>query len=319
MRTLLISLLLASAAATTPALAAPDDGDRHSGGQRQARSESRSEQPESTETRRSARSVDVHSSSGGDSGQGPSFHANADAVARADRRDLETIRAVQSEHMPSSARIERRESGGHPTFVNIEQGSGETRGALRRRVVENGAGGESAESTTDRRNFWRQRIREMNSGGADDSGPISRSGGLVQPERPLPRVLRTRVPVVSDTPREGTQPPLRTDTRTTSHHRWTGDWRHDHRYDWWNWRRRHHSHFHIGFYFDPFGWNYRRYDIGWRLWPAYYGSRFWIDDPWSYRLPYAPPGYRWIRYYDDLILVDTWDGRVVDVIYNFFW
>jgi Ni/Co efflux regulator RcnB len=36
-------------------------------------------------------------------------------------------------------------------------------------------------------------------------------------------------------------------------------------------------------------------------------------------MPYAPPGYRWIRYYDDLVLVDTWDGRVADVIYDFFW
>ena len=38
-----------------------------------------------------------------------------------------------------------------------------------------------------------------------------------------------------------------------------------------------------------------------------------------YRLPYAPPGYRWIRYYDDAMLIDTWDGTVVDVIRDFFW
>jgi Ni/Co efflux regulator RcnB len=38
-----------------------------------------------------------------------------------------------------------------------------------------------------------------------------------------------------------------------------------------------------------------------------------------YRLPFAPPGYRWIRYYDDALLIDTWDGQVVDVIYDFFW
>ncbi|MGI8612320.1 MAG: RcnB family protein [Sphingomicrobium sp.] len=36
-------------------------------------------------------------------------------------------------------------------------------------------------------------------------------------------------------------------------------------------------------------------------------------------MPYAPTGYRWIRYYDDALLVDTWDGRVVDVIRDFFW
>jgi Ni/Co efflux regulator RcnB len=55
------------------------------------------------------------------------------------------------------------------------------------------------------------------------------------------------------------------------------------------------------------------------MWPSYYRSSYWLNDPWRYRLPYAPPGYRWIRYYDDALLVDTWDGTVVDVIYGFFW
>ena len=48
-------------------------------------------------------------------------------------------------------------------------------------------------------------------------------------------------------------------------------------------------------------------------------QQYWINDPWQYRLPYAPPGYRWIRYWDDAMLVDTWTGEVVDVIHNFFW
>ena len=42
------------------------------------------------------------------------------------------------------------------------------------------------------------------------------------------------------------------------------------------------------------------------------------SDP-KYGLPYAPPGYQWVRYYDDALLVDTWSGQVVDVINNFFW
>jgi Ni/Co efflux regulator RcnB len=132
-------------------------------------------------------------------------------------------------------------------------------------------------------------------------------------------------PVVSRVPREGTQPPLRAmaDRSTTTAHRWRGhwrrDWRHDRRYDWRSHRRRHRSLFHFGFYFDPFGWSYRPYSIGWRLWPHYYRSSYWLSDPWAYRLPYAPPGYRWIRYYDDALLVDTFDGTVVDVIRDFFW
>ena len=142
---------------------------------------------------------------------------------------------------------------------------------------------------------------------------------LRQAERAGPDVFRPRVPVVSSTPRIGTQPPPRTEARRHSPVNWSSHWRKDRRYDWWNWRNRHRSLFRLGLYLDPFGWGYQRYGIGWRMWPGYYRSSYWLNDPWQYRLPYAPPGYRWIRYYDDAILIDTWDGRVVDVIYNFFW
>ena len=142
---------------------------------------------------------------------------------------------------------------------------------------------------------------------------------LRQQDRPVPNVLRTRVPVVSDIPREGTQPPLRTESRPTTAPQWSTNWRNNSRYDWQNWRRHHRSWFHLGFYYDPFGWGYYPYQIGWRLWPSYYSSNYWINDPWQYRLPYAPPGYVWIRYWNDALLVDTWTGQVVDVIPGFFW
>ena len=124
---------------------------------------------------------------------------------------------------------------------------------------------------------------------------------------------------MSRTPRPGTQPPIPTTSRPSTTPQWSGHWRNDNRYDWQNHRRRHRSLFHLGFYYDPFGWGYQPYSIGWRMWPSYYSSSFWLNDPWQYRLPYAPPGTRWIRYYDDAILVDTWNGQVLDVIYNFFW
>jgi len=135
----------------------------------------------------------------------------------------------------------------------------------------------------------------------------------------LPPVMNTRPPIVSHTPQVGTQPPAPTTRRYNPAPNWSTHWRNDRRYDWHNYRNRHRSLFHLGFYYDPFGWGYQRYNIGWRLWPSYYGSNFWINDPWDYRLPYAPPGTRWVRYYDDAILVDTWSGQVVDVIYDFFW
>ena len=159
----------------------------------------------------------------------------------------------------------------------------------------------------------RQQVR------ADRRETIRDNRQLRQSERPVPRVMHTRVPVVSNVPRVGTQPPPRTEVRHSSRPNWSSNWRHNSRYDWHNSRNRHRSIFHLGFYNDPFGWGYQPYSIGWRLWPNYYRSSFWINDPWEYRLPYAPPGTRWVRYYNDAILVDTWSGEVVDVIYSFFW
>jgi Ni/Co efflux regulator RcnB len=147
-------------------------------------------------------------------------------------------------------------------------------------------------------------------------------GGLRQSGGGLPQVMqpRTRSPMVSDTPREGTQPALRTENHWRRQQpQWSTNWRHDRRYDWREHRRHHSSLFHIGFYYDPFGWRYQPYSIGWRMWPSYYGSNYWINDPYEYRLPYSPAGTRWVRYYNDAVLVDTFTGEVVDVIYNFFW
>lgn len=102
-------------------------------------------------------------------------------------------------------------------------------------------------------------------------------------------------------------------------YRWSGDWRHDGRYNWRHHRNRYSSLFRLGRYYDPFGYGYRRFSIGFSLWPSYYGNNYWLNDPWQYRLPPAYGPYRWIRYYDDALLVNIYDGQVVDVIHNFFW
>ena len=52
---------------------------------------------------------------------------------------------------------------------------------------------------------------------------------------------------------------------------------------------------------------------------GYYSNRYWINDPYQYRLPPAYPGTRWVRYYDDVLLVDLYTGQVIDVIHSFFW
>ena len=95
--------------------------------------------------------------------------------------------------------------------------------------------------------------------------------------------------------------------------RWSRDWRRDSRYNWYNYRNRYGSLFRLGRYYDPYGWSYRRFSIGFNLSPSYYGSNFWLNDPWQYRLPPAYGPYRWIRYYNDALLVNVYTGEVVDV------
>jgi len=103
------------------------------------------------------------------------------------------------------------------------------------------------------------------------------------------------------------------------HHRWSGNWRNDRRYDWSSYRSRYASLYRLGRYHDPYGWGYRPFSVGFNLSPYYYGSGYWLDDPWMYRLPPAYGPYRWVRYYDDALLVNIYDGTVVDVVRNFFW
>jgi len=140
---------------------------------------------------------------------------------------------------------------------------------------------------------------------------IDRSrGGLVDGFRDLARQERDG--------RSGSDGDWRHD-RDGDHHRWSGDWRRDNRYDWHSYRNRYGSLYRLGRYYDPYGYGYRRFSIGFNLWPSYYGSNNWLNDPWQYRLPPAYGPYRWVRYYDDALLVNIYTGQVVDVINSFFW
>jgi Nickel/cobalt transporter regulator len=102
--------------------------------------------------------------------------------------------------------------------------------------------------------------------------------------------------------------------------RWSSNWRNDNRYDWRGHRDRYSNSYRPGRYYSPYrDRGYNRISIGFSLGSGYYGSRYWINDPWQYRLPAAYGPYRWVRYYDDVLLVDLRSGRVVDVIRDFFW
>ncbi|MBW4331579.1 RcnB family protein [Stakelama sp. CBK3Z-3] len=103
--------------------------------------------------------------------------------------------------------------------------------------------------------------------------------------------------------------------------RWDNGWRHDNRYDWRDYRARNRYAYHLPRYYSPRGWNYgyRRFSIGVTLGSVLFGQNYWIGDPGYYRLPPAYGPYRWVRYYNDALLVDIRSGIVVDVVYDIFW
>jgi Ni/Co efflux regulator RcnB len=288
MRKLLISLLLAGAAAT-PALAQPgDDHDRQQ--TRSERQEARSERQAARVERQESRSERPQFTgqprfNGAANGAQQSF-ARSNGVQQNVQQNLPQLDAAQMQAFRADRQRLRQEQANGGDF------DGRERNARMRQ---------------------RQQVLQGRATVADET--------LRQSDRPVPNILRARdrSPMVSDTPRAGTQPPLRVDNRRRDQVAWNTNWRHDGRHDWRSWRDRHRSFFHLGFYYDPFGWGYQPYSIGWRLWPSYYGSNYWINDPWQYRLPYAPAGTRWVRYYNDALLVDTFTGEVVDVIRGFFW
>jgi Ni/Co efflux regulator RcnB len=100
---------------------------------------------------------------------------------------------------------------------------------------------------------------------------------------------------------------------------WNKGWRNDRRYDWRGYRASNRAQFRGPRYFAPRGMSYRRYTPGYRLQPFFYAEQYWIDDPYDYRLPPAYGPYRWVRYFDDVLLVDIRTGTVVDVISDFFY
>ena len=70
-------------------------------------------------------------------------------------------------------------------------------------------------------------------------------------------------------------------------------------------------------------WNapfrYQPFRPGARIGPAFYDQRFVIAEPWRYHLPPARRDTRWVRHYNDVLLIDFRRGYVVDVIRGFFY
>ncbi|MDJ0275302.1 RcnB family protein [Sphingomonas sp. 2R-10] len=89
------------------------------------------------------------------------------------------------------------------------------------------------------------------------------------------------------------------------------------RNDWRAYRQGHRNLYARGGWNAPF--RYQSFRPGIAIGRPYYAQRYWIADPGRYRLPPARGNQRWVRHYNDVLLIDQRRGRVIDVIRNFFW
>ena len=263
MRKILISILLATAATSTPALA-QDHGDR---GERGRHHEEQSDHQQGREQRSEVRDQ-----------ARPQFEQHRQFEAR--QQQYVRPQEVQSGDRDRFEGRQRADGVSHWNRDNVQQ-AGEvsrwTRDPSQR-------SGETGRWTRDR------------SGWTGDRNTI-RDYGDYRQSRDSARQVTQRSRWISS---------------------WNRDWRSDRRYDWRRYRDRNRSVFHLGIYVDPFNYGYRTFNIGYRLQPLYYTQDYWFD-PGMYGLPYPPPGTRWVRYWNDALLVDIYSGDVVDVIHNFFW
>ncbi|HEY3777493.1 MAG TPA: RcnB family protein [Rhizomicrobium sp.] len=76
--------------------------------------------------------------------------------------------------------------------------------------------------------------------------------------------------------------------------------------------------FHAGVYRAPPGYRYRRWRYGQFMPAAYWGRDFWITDFLAFGLFAPPPGYVWVRYGPDAVLIDEYTGEIVRVDYGVF-
>jgi Ni/Co efflux regulator RcnB len=68
----------------------------------------------------------------------------------------------------------------------------------------------------------------------------------------------------------------------------------------------------------PPGWQYRRWSIGARLSPLLAAPGFFYQDWSALGLQQPPPGYSWVRFGPDLLLVNLTTYEVEDVVYGVF-
>jgi len=323
---LLKSSGLAAIAATLAVTALPAQSfaqDRERWSQRDsnrgsARSERSSRSDNTTRSSRSPRSDSGESRSSQSSSQQSSNRQSSYTPPRrvdvpASRVETRSAQSSRSSGEHQAARTERNrsysDSGRNQTYAT-RQASDANRTTNRTATRESYAERRFGDQLSDRERARVSRITERRDSNTRDSNYRDRDRDRSYSDRDRNRSYSDRNGSYRDGYRDGHR----------DYERWDHHWRDDHRYNWYGYRDRNRSIFHLGIYYSPYrNYSYRRLSIGYFLDSLFFANRYWIDDPWRYRLPQVYGPYRWVRYYDDVLLVDIYNGEVVDVIYDFFW
>lgn len=91
------------------------------------------------------------------------------------------------------------------------------------------------------------------------------------------------------------------------------------REDWRDYRKAHRNVYHRKAYVAPRGMRYQTVRVGAQLNRAFYGKPYWVSNYSTYRLPRPGANRTYVRYGNDVLLVNTRTGRVVQVYNGFFW
>jgi Ni/Co efflux regulator RcnB len=73
-----------------------------------------------------------------------------------------------------------------------------------------------------------------------------------------------------------------------------------------------------GGYVRPHGWYDHRWVYGEILPALFWSQNYWLSDYFDYGLADPPPGFVWVRYGDDALLIDQNSGEVLQVEYGVF-
>ena len=77
--------------------------------------------------------------------------------------------------------------------------------------------------------------------------------------------------------------------------------------------------FHASVYVRPHGWYEHRWVYGEILPALFWSQNYWLGDYYDYGLSDPPPGFVWVRYGSDALLIDQNSGEVLQVEYDVFY